>query len=449
MKKYDVIVIGSGAGLEIASFAAGRGLRVALIEDGPLGGTCLNRGCIPSKMLIHSADVAEEIRNSSRFGIKSKIESVDFGSIVRRVNKEIDSDSANIERSIISGKNPTLYKTQAKFVGKKTLQVGSEEITADLILIATGTRPASFKLLDNKEIPYLDSTKALRLEKQPKHLVIIGGGYIATELAHFFGALGTKLTILVRGNLMLNNEDNEIAQWFTAEFMKKYEVLLDSEAESIKFEHDKYSIKLQNSDKIIKSDQLLIAVGRTPNTDVLDVAAGGIELNEHGYIKVDQNLKTNIDGIYALGDVVGIAPFRHTANKQAEVLIRNIFLGEKNSIDYTEIGHAIFSSPQIAGVGKTEEELKKGGTPYRAGKFELKNTAMGSALQANGLIKIMTDKSAKEILGAHIVGPEASILIHEVIIAMQNNNSVDAIGDAVHIHPALNEWLQRAFFDLN
>jgi len=448
MKKYDLIVIGSGAGLDVAAFAADHGLKVAIVEDGPLGGTCLNRGCIPSKMLIHSADVAETIKNSAKFGIKSKIESIDFTSIVRRVNDEIGADSKNIEKSIRESGNPILYKSEGKFIGPKTLKVGGEEITGDKIIIAAGTRPTPFKLLDDQNIPYLDSTAALRLEKQPRHLVIIGGGYIAAELAHFFGGLDTKVTILVRENTMLNHEDREIAKWFTTEFMKKYDVRLKSEVEDITFEHHEYKIKLKNFDKAITADRLLVAIGRTSNTDRLQVSAAGVKMNERGYIEVNLRLETNIKGIYALGDAVGIAPFRHTANTQAELLIHNLFFDKQLKMDYSTIGHAVFSSPQIGGVGQTEEQLKATGTKYTVGRAELKNTAMGSALQENGLIKVLADESGKEILGVHIVGPEASILIHEAIIATQNKNSVSAIRDTVHIHPALNEWLQRALFGL-
>jgi len=197
LKKFDVIIVGSGAGLEVASFAAEKGMSVAIIEEGPLGGTCLNRGCIPSKMLIHSADVLETIKSSEKFGIKSKIESIDFASIVKRVSEVVDSDSNGIEKAIRESGNPTLYKVRSKFIGPKQMQVGSEQIEADKVFIVGGTRSSIPPVPGLETTPYLDSTKALRLVSQPEHLVIIGGGYIAAELAHFYGALGTKITILV------------------------------------------------------------------------------------------------------------------------------------------------------------------------------------------------------------------------------------------------------------
>ncbi len=447
MKKFDVLVVGSGAGLEIASFAAEKGLSVALVEEGPLGGTCLNRGCIPSKMLIHSADVAETIKGSAKFGIKSKIESIDFASIVKRVSEAVDTDSSGIEKAIRENSNPTLYKTRGKFIGPKQMQVGSEQIEADKVFIVGGTRPSIPPLPGLENTPYLDSTSALRLEKQPKHMIIIGGGYIAAELAHFFGSLGTKVTILVRGKLMLSNEDEEIAGWFTDKFSKKHEILFNTQTESVSYQNDKFAITLKDSEKKLESDQLLVVTGRVPNTDILDVKATGVAVDDKGYIKVNEYLETNINGIFAFGDIVGILPFRHTANDQAGFAIRNAFTDQKAPFDYFAIGHAVFSSPQVGGVGKTEQELKKDGIKYKVGKAELKDTGMGGALQENGLAKVLADEQ-DNILGVHIIGPHASILIHEAIVAMKANGKIEAITNSVYIHPALPEWLQRAFFDI-
>ncbi len=446
MKKFDVIVVGSGAGLEIAYYAAEKGLSVALVEEGPLGGTCLNRGCIPSKMLIHSADVAETIKESQKFGIKSAIEAIDFASIVKRVSEEVDKDSQSIEQAIRKSGNPVLYKVSSTFIGPKQMQVGSEQIEAEKVFIVGGTRPAEPAIPGLSETPYLNSTKALRLEKQPKHLVIIGGGYIAAELAHFYGSLGTKVTILVRGDRMLSEEDEEIATWFTNEFSQKHEILFKTEAEHVSYQDDMFTITLKEDGKQLVADQLLVVTGRVPNTDILETLATGVEMDGHGYIKVNEYLETNIEGIYAFGDIVGVLPFRHTANDQVAYAIHNAFTDKKVPFDYFAIGHAIFSSPQIGGVGKTEQQLKKEGIAYKVGRAELKDTGMGGALQANGLAKVLTDEKGEKILGVHIVGPEASILIHEAIVAMKANGTVGAIANSVHIHPALPEWLQRAFF---
>ena len=446
MKKFDVLVVGSGAGLEVASFASEKDMSVAIVEEGPLGGTCLNRGCIPSKMLIHSADVVETIKSSEKFGIKSKIENIDFASIVKRVSEVVDTDSAGIEKSIRESGNPTLYKLRGKFIGSKQMQVGDEQIEADKVFIVGGTRPSTPPIPGLEDTPYLDSTKALRLEKQPEHLVIIGGGYIAAELAHFYGALGTKITILVRGERMLDNEDEEIADWFTKEFSRKYKILFKTETEAVFYQDNKFILKLKGGGGKLESDQLLVATGRVSNTDILDVKSTGVETDERGYIKVNEYLETNVKGIWAFGDIIGILPFRHAANNQVGFAIKNAFTDKKVPFEPFAIGHAIFSSPQVGGVGKTEQELKKEGISYKVGRAELKNTGMGGALQENGLAKVLTDEKGERILGVHIVGPQASVLIHEAIVAMKANGTVKAITDTVHIHPALPEWLQRAFF---
>ncbi len=444
MKRFDVIVIGGGTGLEIASFAAEQGLSVALVEDGPMGGTCLNRGCIPSKMLIHSADVAETIRNSQKFGITSKIEHIDFAGIVKRVSDHVDEEARQIEEGLKQSDKITLYKTKGKFISSKVMQVGNETITAEKLFIAGGTRPSLPQTKGIETITPLTSTEALRITEKPEHLVIIGGGYIACELAHFFGGLGTKITMLVRGDKLLSNEDAEIAEWFTKEFSKKYNVLFNAEVEEFTNQED-IQIKLKGKSEILHASHVLFTTGRKSNTDELEVAKTGVTLDEKGYVKVNDYLETNIEGIWALGDIVGILPFKHTANHQVGYAIQNAFSEHRHPVDYTAIGHGVFSSPQVAGVGKTEEEIKKEGIHYKVGKYELKDTGMGAALQQNGLIKVLVSED-DTILGVHIVGPDATTLIHEVIIAMKANSKIGAVTNAVYIHPALPEWLQRAFF---
>lgn len=248
---------------------------------------------------------------------------------------------------------------------------------------------------------------------------------------------------------MLSGEDEEISDWFTKEFSKKYEILFKTEAEAVSYQNDKFIIKLKGDGGKLEADQLLVATGRTPNTDILDVKTTVVEVDDKGYIKVNDYLETNVDGIWAFGDIIGILPFRHTANDQVGFIIRNAFTEKKVPMDYFAIGHAVFSSPQVGGVGKTEQELKKEGTPYKVGRAQLKDTGMGGALQENGLAKVITDEQGEKILGVHIVGPDASTLIHEAIVAMKANGTVNAITNSVYIHPALPEWLQRAFFAID
>ncbi|MAG16334.1 dihydrolipoamide dehydrogenase [Candidatus Woesearchaeota archaeon] len=445
MEQFDVIVVGAGSGLTIVDSAASRGLKVALVEQGPMGGTCLNRGCIPSKMLIHAADVAETIQNSSKFGIRSKISSVDFKGIVSRVSKIVDGDAREIEEGIREEKNITLFKTEGKFIGKKKMQVDSSTITADKIFIMAGTRPLVPPIEGLEGSGFLTSKEALRLKKLPKTLTIIGGGYIAAELAHFFGSLGTKVNILQRDALLIPREDQEVAETFTDVFRKKHNVFLGYNAEKVEKKSSKFVVTASHGKlkKTIKSDQLLLAVGRVPNSDVLEVNKAGIKTNERGYINTNDYLETSAKGIWAGGDIAGKWLFKHSANLEAQYMYQNAFDDEKMKVDYEPMPHAIFSSPQIAGVGAIENELKKG--TYGVGKYEYIHTGMGTAIQdKTGFVKILVDKQTRKILGCHIIGTDASTLIHEVIVAMKAGADLSYLTGTVHIHPALPEVVQRA-----
>ncbi len=447
MQTFDLIVIGAGSGLNISSAAAERGLKVAVVEKGPMGGTCLNRGCIPSKIIIHSADVAETIRKSKLFGINSKINSINFKYITSRASKIVDKDAKEIEEGIRADKNTTLFKIEAKFISERTLQAGKETIKGNKVIIAAGTRPSIPNIEGLKNLDFITSDEALRLKKQPKVMTILGGGYIAAELAHFYGALGTKINIIQRGNLLVPNEDEEIASKFTEIFRKKYNVLTNFNATKIMKKGKKFVVIAENSKskKKLISEALLVAAGRTPNTDILDVKKGNIEVNEKGFVKTNDYLETTAKNTWALGDIAGKYLFKHSANLEAQYVYNNAILNKKLPIDYSAMPHAIFSSPQIAGVGLREQDLKQRKIDYAVGRYQFINSGMGIAMQDNdGFVKIFADRKTRKILGCHILGTDASTLIHEVIVAMKNNLNVDAISSSVHVHPALSEVVQRA-----
>ncbi|MGC1931136.1 MAG: FAD-dependent oxidoreductase, partial [Candidatus Nitrosopolaris sp.] len=296
MQKFDLIVIGTGSGLDVANAAYQHGLRVAVVEKDRMGGTCLNNGCIPSKLLIHSADVAETIKRAELFGIKVDGYSIEFEKIVQRVNSITDSDSDGIRNAFEGVDNPKLFPKGCKFIGPKTITIiedGQSIITAEKILIAAGARPRIPNIKGLEGTGYLTSDEALRLKKQPHTLTIIGGGYIACELAHFFGALGTKINIIQRKKVLIPNEDEEVSQRFTEIFSKKYNVYVGYETEYVSRENDNNSSKFHvvakedASGKSLElmSDQLLIAAGRIPNSDTLDLEKTGVRVGEKGYIK--------------------------------------------------------------------------------------------------------------------------------------------------------------------
>jgi dihydrolipoamide dehydrogenase len=467
IEKFDLIVIGSGSGLDVANAIFQHGLRVAIVEKDRMGGTCLNRGCIPSKLLIHSADVAETIKRAHLFGIKVDGFTVDFQRMVERVNNITDSSSEQIMNAFEGIENPKLFSKECRFVGEKTLSVGkdktnSEEgimITADKILIAAGSRPRIPNVSGLNESGYITSDEIFRIRNQPKTLTIIGGGYIACELAHFFGALGTEINILQRGDLLVPEEDEEVSQRFTEIFSKKYNVYLGYKAKSVsKVKVDsgsQFHIAATRKDDNasektldIVSDQLLIAAGRVPNSDTLALDKTGVKINYKGYIVTDRYLETNVKGIYALGDIVGRYLFKHNANNEAQYAYYNIIAssGEKIPVNYYAMPHAIFSSPQIAGVGLREQDLRNMNINYHKSVYPYIKTAMGEAIEdRDGFVKFLVNKSDKKILGCHIIGSDASTLIHEVLVAMRHGDStIDSISMTIHIHPALSEVVARA-----
>ncbi len=442
MEEYDVIVIGAGSGLDIASAYNSRGANVALIEPGPLGGTCLNRGCIPSKMLIHRAQLLSQIRDSEKFGITAEINEIKYEEIISEVNQAVSSDSKAIKTGITSSDNYDLYSTESRFVDDKVIDVDGEKLTADKIFIAAGTRPfvPPIKGVDNVE--YLTSSEALKLEKRPDSMIIIGGGYIAAEMAFFFREMGVEITIVERGDRLLAREDKDISTKFTELAEEKYDVILNAKAEEIG-ENDAKEVYLDTGE-VLEADEVLMATGRRPNTDNLDLKDTSINLDERGFIDTNRYMETSIDGVYALGDIAGNYMFKHSANLEAQYAYLSS-IGERDQVDYRAMPHAVFTSPQIAGVGETEQELEESGVDYRKSVYNYADTGMGMALkERHGFVKVMASKNG-EILGVHIMGPEASTLIHEVLPVMRDNGNVKDVQDTIHIHPALNEVVGRAF----
>lgn len=464
MKKFDLIVIGSGSGLDVANAAATeKGFKVAIFEKDKLGGTCLNRGCIPSKLLIHSADIIEIIKKIDVFGITVKDYTIDFQQIVNRVNKIVNTESNEIKKGLQASKNPQLFLQECKFIGEKILIANDKIITSDTILIASGTRPNIPNIKGLKNVEYITSNEALRLKQQPKSLTIIGGGYIACELAHFFGSLGTKINIIQRNDLLIPNEDTDISTRLTKIFSKKYNIYLGYNAELVFYDSkDKNSLhntkiinviaknKFGNYVKV-SSDQLLIAIGRIPNSDLLNIEKSGVKINERGFIVVDEYLETNIRGIFALGDIVGKYQFKHNANNEAQYAYNNIVHPDKKiPVNYTAMPHAIFTNPQIAAVGYTEQQLTKEKIEYEKSIYPYIQTGMGQVIEdKEGFVKFLIDKRNRTILGCHIMGTDASILIHEVLVAMRsgkNEGKIDNITRTIHIHPSLSEVISKAAY---
>ncbi len=449
MKTYDLIVIGSGSGLEVSSEAALRGLSVAVVEEGPFGGTCLNRGCIPSKMLIHCADVMETIQQSELFGIKARVESVDWPFIIRRASEEIDAESQGVEEANRQNPNIDVYKDRCRFIGHKTLEVNGEVINAETIVIAAGTRPVVPEIPGLRDVPHITSDQALRLQEQPRRLAIVGGGYIAAEMAHFFGTLGTEVTLIHRRRTLLRDEDDQVAQRFTQVYQRKFNLLLNAQVAKA---HNRsggiaLEVSLDGRTETLECDALLFATGRVPNTDLLDVAATGVKTDQRDFIVANEYLETAVKGIWALGDIVGKYLLKHSANLEAAYVANNVFNPDHQvPVDYQAMPHAIFASPQVAGVGLTERQAQEQAIPHVTATYDYYDTAYGSSIEdRDGFVKVLADPETAEILGCHIIGAHASILIQETANAMRLRLATDAITQAIYVHPALPEVVQRAF----
>jgi dihydrolipoamide dehydrogenase len=420
------------------------------------------------------------IRKAHTFGIKITNISVDFQKIVKRVNKITDNESNKIKEELLKSENPVLYTKQCHFIDNKKLafkrtrakeeikeetndisqSFNDDTIMADNIVFATGTVPKIPSIQGLSHSGFLTSDEVFRLRKQPKVITFIGGGYIACELAHFFGSLGTKVNIIQRNDYLIPNEDKEISEKFTNIFRSQYQVYLGYNTESVS------KVKANNSDERlfrilaknktsgktieVDSDQLVVGTGREVNSSILNLEKTGVYVDKYGFIIVDENLETTTPGIFALGDVVGKYQFKQSATLEAQYAYHNIFAKksqEKMPVDYSAMPHAIFSSPQIAGVGFTEQKLKEQkNIKYIKSIYHYMDTGMGLAIDdKEGFVKFLVDKRSRKILGGHILGTNASTLIHEVLVSMRSGDgTIDSISKTIHIHPALSEVVGRA-----
>ena len=463
METVDFLVVGSGSGLEVANAAVNQGQSVAVIEKGPLGGTCLNRGCIPSKQLLYHADVLETVERAEEFGIDATVEDVAFAEIVRAVNEDVGADAASIQRGLTASDQHRLLDGEARFVDDRTVEVtGGHDgvrIQAETILIAAGTRPAVPPVDGLQTVEYLTSREALELESPPDHLVIVGGGYVAAELGHFFGTFGSDVTIVGRRPNLLPQADTEVAAAFTERYSERFTVHTGHEAVSVDpagngsvtvearpYEYGPEPGPVDGGERVqVTGDELLVAAGRVPNTDTLNLDATAVQTDDRGFVATDEFLRTDQPGVWALGDIVGEFLLKHSANHEARAVARNIFGEELRPVDYSAMPFAVFASPEVAGVGAREAELRETDREYATNTYRYEDTARGDAMHAEGMVKVLIDLNG-EILGCHIVGPEASTLIQEVVVAMKSGSgTVRDIRDAVHIHPALPEVVQRAF----
>ncbi|MCJ7574625.1 dihydrolipoyl dehydrogenase [Candidatus Bathyarchaeota archaeon] len=453
METFDVLVVGSGSGATIADAAVQTGRRVALVERDAFGGTCLNRGCIPSKMVIYAADLVCQIKQAERLGVRARIEEVDFGFIMERMRRSIAEDRRPLEEAVRRTESLTYYNTTGEFVSDYTMRVGDETVKAENIFIVSGARPLIPPIKGLEGVNYLTSANVWDLRELPKSMIIAGGGFIAAEMAHFFSAMGVDVTIISRSPRLLKNAEPEVSDTLTQALRSRMSVQTGLEVTEVR---EKGGFKeVTTTDKAgttqtFMVESLFIAAGLRSNADLLKPERTGVQLDEKGYIKVNEFYETSKPRIWAFGDAIGRAMFKHVANKEAELVWHAFSHGHKEALNYDQIPYAIFTWPQIASVGLTEEEALRRGKRILIGLSNYADTAKGEAMgEEDGFVKVVVEDETYKVLGAHIVGPEAPTLIQEVIDVMNaGDGSVYPILDAMHIHPALPEVVQNAFHNL-
>ena len=452
-KSYDVMVIGSGAGMAVVENAVQQGLRVALVDKGPAGGTCLNVGCIPSKMLVAVADRIMEIREAERFGIQARIESIDFEQVMKEMREAVIPDHQQIHQALRSEDRIDYYEGTGRFVARNELAVNNYRIRGEKIFIAAGSRPMIPEIPGLDRINYLTNETLLELTALPASMLIIGGGYIACEYGHFFSAMGTDVTIVQNRERLLPNEEPEISEILAFDLANRLAIHNDAEVAEVRPADGMIDAAIRNNKdgktRSVRVEHVLVAAGRRSNADLLQVENAGIETGADGYIRTDDYLQTSQKGIWAFGDANGRQMFTHTANAEADIVWDNAMNGANESINYEAVPRAVFTYPPVGAVGLTAEQAEKV-HEILVGTARYGDVAKGMALREDrGMAKVVLEKESLKLLGFHIIGPHAPILIQEVANAMAIGGQLGALFSGQHIHPALTELIPKAFGNLS
>ncbi|MFC9789878.1 mycothione reductase [Rhodococcus sp. NPDC127528] len=456
MNHFDLAIIGSGSGNTILDdrFAD---MRVAILEGGTFGGTCLNVGCIPTKMFVYAAEVARAIQHASRYGVDARVEKVRWSDIVDRVFDRIDPISAGGERyRRDENPNTTLYSGYATFVGPREIRTGTGEvITADQVVVAAGSRPIVPDEISRSGVPYFTNDDIMRLPALPEHLVIVGSGFIASEFAHVFSAFGSRVSIIGRGERLLRDLDTDVSQRFTDLARRKWDVHLGNSVTEVAGGPGEVRVTLADG-TVVTGDTLLVATGRTPNGDRIGAESAGIAVHTDGRVVVDEFQRTTAEGVFALGDVSSPHQLKHVANHEARVvqanLLRDAWSGDEPlvSTDHRFVPSAVFTDPQIATVGLTEDQARERGHDIAVKVQRFADVAYGWAMEDDeGLCKVIADRGTGQLLGAHIIGAQASTLIQPLIQAMSFGLPAREMALGQYwIHPALTEVVENALLGL-
>ena len=485
MRHFDLLIIGAGSGNSVIG-PEHDGWDIAIAEHGLFGGTCLNVGCIPSKMFVYAAEVAELTADSERLGVHTSFDGADWPAIRDRIFGRIDPIAEGGLDYRLGLPNVTVYTDTARFVGPRTVAVGDEAITAEKVVVAAGARPAIPDVPGLAGCGYHTSDTVMRLDDLPERLLVLGGGYIAAELGSVMGAFGSQVTFVLRGDTFLRREDDEIRRRFNKAYGRRFDVRFNTRVLSARRDgteavldtgdaaarRDGAEVVLDTGDAAalregaevvldvedeagvrseLRADVLLVATGRVPNSDRLDAAAGGVDTDGRGYVITDDQLRTTAEGVWALGDIANPVQLKHVANHEARVVRHNLSNPEDPArVDHRFIPHAVFGHPQVASVGLTERDCRERSLPYRSYVQPFGSAAYGWAMEdTSSAVKVIAHAETRRLLGAHIIGPQASTLIQQLIQGMHFDLTVDQMArQQYYIHPALPEVVEQALLEL-
>jgi pyruvate/2-oxoglutarate dehydrogenase complex dihydrolipoamide dehydrogenase (E3) component len=459
MDHYDAIVIGAGqAGTPLSVALGEAGRKTAVVESHHVGGTCINVGCTPTKTMVASARVAYLARRAADYGVRCGSVCVDLGQVRRRKQAIVDDFRAGVERRLNDAENVQLIFGEARFTGPRVVEVrltagGTRTLTADTIFINTGDRPGRPHIAGLDSVGALDSTSIMELQELPEHLLVLGGGYVGLEFGQMFRRFGSAVTVVQHGKQLFGREDPDVAvevcRLLRADGI---EILLETEAVGVHADGPSgvdLELRCLAGKRTVTGSHLLLAAGRVPNSEHLNLAAAGVNIDARGFIPVDDRLQTNVPGIYALGDVNGGPAFTHISYDDYRIIRNNLLRGGQSSTKDRLIPYTVYIDPQLGRIGLTEQEARAQGRAIRVAKIPMTSVARAvETAESRGFIKAIVDAETGEILGAAVLAVEGGEIMSMLQIAMMGKLPYTALEDGIFAHPAFAEGLNTLFMNL-
>ncbi len=448
---FDLAIIGSGSGNSLLSKELDD-WRVAIFEESTFGGTCLNKGCIPTKMFVYPADVAHEAADASPLGVHTRFDGADWPAVRDRIFRRIDPISAAGRNfRALRNENVTLFESHARFVDVHTLRTDDGDVvSADQIVIAAGSRPVLPPVEGLDTVPFHTSDTVMRIDQLPQRLLIVGGGFVSAEFAHVFSAFGSDVTVVNRSDALLRQEDTDISARFTELARQRWDLRLETEVRQVSTYDGGVRARLSDG-SVVDTDLLLVATGRRSNSDRLDLDRAGVKVDEQGLVVVDDQQRTTVPGVWALGDVSNPYQLKHVSNHEARVVRHNLLHPDSPvGVDHRHVPSAVFSNPQVASVGLTEQQAREQGVRFVAARQSYGDVAYGWAMEeTDGFVKVLADPETGLLLGGHVIGPQASVLVQPLIQAMSFGQTAHEVARGQYwIHPALTEVIENALLGL-